>query len=72
MKSMIGKKWGMLTKNEKEMLLKNCWCTDAISGDIVKDGVCIIDLTDTLSIAGKIVDGEIIIEDDSIVYSPCL
>ncbi|WP_300857082.1 hypothetical protein [uncultured Clostridium sp.] len=71
MNNFVGKKWRMLTEKEKELLLKNCWCIDGVTGNVVKGGDCIVDLTDTLSIVGKVVDDEIIIEDEATIYSSC-
>ncbi|WP_291741956.1 hypothetical protein [Clostridium sp.] len=42
-----------------------------MTGNVVKGGDCIVDLTDTLSIVGKVVDDEIIIEDEATIYSSC-
>lgn len=71
MNNFVGKKWGMLTEKEKELLLKNPWCIDGVTGNVVKEGNCIVDLTDTLSIAGRVIDDEIIIEDEATIYSSC-
>ena len=65
MKKYIGKKWCQLTIEQQEELLKvaNVW-------DNVKVGECIVDFNDNLSIAANIVDDEIIISDDAILYDP--
>ena len=60
-----GVKWRDLKEETKQELLSN-----ANVWDNVKEGECIIDLTNELSVAGNIVDGEILINDDAIIYDP--
>ena len=70
MSKLKGMKWGEVKKEVQEELLRNCNCID---GSIFKNtfmGECIIDLTENLSVAGKIIDDEIIIDDESIIYDP--
>ena len=50
--------WKDLKEETKQELLSN-----ANVWDNVKEGECIIDLTEKFSVEGKIVDGEIIIKD---------
>ena len=72
-KKFLGKKWKQLSDEEKEMLL-NSSNTDNDNID-KKTGDCIVDLTENLSVTGKI-EGlgteceELIIDDDSIIYNP--
>lgn len=71
MKNYHGVKWSKLSKQEKEELLKNSNCIDGKTGNnITSDGECIIDLTENLSVAGKIKNGEIKIHGQSIIYDP--
>ena len=65
MKNYISKKWKQLTKQQQEELLKsaNIW-------DNIKDGSCIVDFCDNLSVKATIVDDEIIIDDNAILYDP--
>lgn len=74
MKKLINKTWGSLTEEEKTILLLNANCVDGISGNDSRGGDCIIDLTDALSVSGKLIvrdDEDVIqIEDDAIIYSP--
>ena len=69
-----GIKWGELSKEQKEKLLKNANCIDAINGEKVQEGKFIVDLTNNLSIAGEVVDnGEeavIVINNNAIIYNP--
>ena len=57
--------WKDLNEETKQDLLSN-----ANVWDNVKEGDCIIDLTEKFSIEGKILDGEIIIKDNAIIYNP--
>lgn len=70
MSKLVGIKWGILEKETQDWLLEKCDCVDGETGNTVYDGECIVDLTDDLSIAGKIVDGDIIIDDDAEIYNP--
>lgn len=66
----LGKEWKTITEEDKKRLLSNASCIDGATGNGVVEGECIIDLTDNLSIAGKIVDDEYVIDDESIIYDP--
>ena len=57
--------WKDLNEETKQELLSN-----ANVWDNVKEGDCIIDLTEKYSIEGEIKDGEIIINDNAIIYNP--
>lgn len=72
MNKLIGVRWGDLKEETKEFLLENSnvW-------DNVKEGGCIFDLTDNLSVSGHIKcinkeegDYEYIVEDEAIIYNP--
>ena len=67
---LVGIKWGKLEKDTQEYLLKNCNCVNGATGDTAYNGDCIVDLTENLSVAGKIVDGDIVIDDDAKIYDP--
>ena len=67
---LVGIKWGKLEKATQEYLLKNCNCVNGATGDTAYNGDCIVDLTENLSVAGKIVDGNIIIDDNAKIYDP--
>ena len=70
MSKLVGVKWGKLEKATQEYLLKNCNCVNGETGDTAYNGDCIVDLTENLSVAGKIVDGDIIIDDNTKIYDP--
>ena len=57
--------WKDLKEETKQELLSN-----ATVWDNIKEGDCIIDLTEKFSVEGEIVDGEIIINDNAIIYNP--
>ena len=71
MKRLIGTKWGALTPELQNELLSKAQAVDSRTCERPKeDGRCIIDLTNYYSVAGELVDDEIIIEDDAEIYSP--
>ena len=70
MSKLVGVKWGKLEKATQEYLLKNCNCVNGVTGRTVFNGDCIVDLTENLSVDGKIVNGDIIIYDDTKIYDP--
>ena len=57
--------WKDLNEETKQELLSN-----ANVWDNVKEGECIIDLTEKFSVEGEIINGEIIINDNAIIYNP--
>ena len=70
MSKLVGVKWGKLEKATQEWLLKDCDCVNAVTVNDAYNGDCIVDLTENLSIDGKIVDGELIIDDNAKIYDP--
>ena len=60
-----GVKWRDLNEETKQELISN-----ASVWDDVREGECIIDLTEKFSVEGEIVDGEIFIKDNAIIYNP--
>jgi len=68
---LIGCKWGQIAADTQSQLLRNASAVDGVVGDNMKiDGPCIIDLMDNLAVSGNVVDGDIIIADDAILYDP--
>ena len=67
---LVGVKWGALSEETKADLLERANCINGIDGEGVNDGECIIDLTEELSISANIVDGEVVIDADAIIYNP--
>lgn len=65
MNKLVGVRWGALKEETKEFLLENAYICDD-----VREGDCIVDLTNTLSVAGKIIEHEIIIDEEAIMYNP--
>ena len=57
--------WKDLNEETKQELLSN-----ANVWDNVKEGECIIDLTEKFSVEGEIINGEIIINDNAVIYNP--
>lgn len=71
MSKLVGKRWGELSEEKREDLLAFANCVDGETGDQAREGECIVDLTDTLSIPGFLTDeGDIVIDDEAIIYNP--
>ena len=70
MSKLVGVKWGRLEKATQEWLLRDCDCVNAVTVNDAYNGDCIIDLTENLSVAGKIVEGDIVIDYDAKIYNP--
>ena len=66
---LIGKKRGELSAELKEDLLSNCNPVDNMC-ETVKEGDCIIDFLDYeyVSVLGAVKDGEVVIDDEAIIY----
>lgn len=72
MDKLVGVRWGDLSEETKEFLLENSnvW-------DDIKEGECIFDLTENLSVSGCIKcvnkeegDYEYLVDNDAIIYNP--
>ena len=70
MEKYLGKKWNELKEVEQKELLSKANTIDGITGNNIDNGECIVDLTESLSVAGRVEDGEIIPYDESIIYNP--
>ena len=70
MSKYLGKKWNELKEVEQKELLSKANTIDGITGNSIDNGECIVDLTESLSVAGRVEDGEIIPYDESIIYNP--
>ena len=70
MKELAGMKWGNLAEEMQQELLEGAFCVDAETGKHAIEGECIVDLTDELSVSGRIIDGEIVIDSNAILYNP--
>ena len=71
--NLVGFKWGELTDNQKDILMERANVIDAETGnnaDFEKDGDYTIDFNEYYSTICKVVDGEIIIADESKIYNP--
>ena len=66
---LIGKKWGELSVELQQDLLDSCNAVDNMC-ETVKDGECIIDFLDYeyVSVLGAVKDGEVVIDDEAIIY----
>ena len=66
---LIGKKWGELSVELQQDLLDSCNAVDNMC-ETVKKGDCIIDFLDYeyVSVLGAVKDGEVVIDDEAIIY----
>ena len=66
---LIGKKWGELSVELQQDLLDSCNAVDNMC-ETVKGGDCIIDFLDYeyVSVLGAVKDGEVVIDDEAIIY----
>ena len=64
-----GMKWKDLKEETKQFLLEDAVTSDG-DCNVVLNGECIVDLTSTLSVTGEVIDGEIVIDDNAIIYNP--
>lgn len=70
LEDIVGKKWGEIEKTIQERLIKNATCIDARTSSEVNEGDCTVDFdATTMSVPGKVVNGEIKISDDAVVYN---
>jgi len=71
MKNLTGKKWGEISEILQQRLLVTTNCIDGRTGNRAVDGECIVDFEGCVfSIAGEIVDSEIVIDPNSEFYNP--
>ena len=66
---LIRKKWGELSVELQQDLLDSCNAVDNMC-ETVKEGDCIIDFLDYeyVSVLGAVKDGEVVIDDEAIIY----
>ena len=66
---LIGKKWGELSVELQQDLLDSCNAVDNMC-ETMKEGDCIIDFLDYeyVSVLGAVKDGEVVIDDEAIIY----
>ena len=70
MKDFNGMKWSDLTQEEKDLLMSEARTVDARNSQSVSDGECVIDLLYPYSVSGRVVDGEIIVDQEAVIYNP--
>ena len=66
---LIGKKWREFSLELQEDLLNNCNAVDNMC-ETVKEGECIVDFIgyEYVSVYGEVKDGEVVINDEAIIY----
>ena len=70
-KNLTGKQWNQIIEEEREILLQAARAIDGETGNAATEGECIVDFEGyDFSIAGKIVDDEIVINNESVFYNP--
>ncbi len=70
MKDFNGMKWSDLTQEEKDLLMSEARTVDARNSQSVNDGECIVDLLYPYSVSGRVVGGEIIVDQEAVIYNP--
>lgn len=70
MKDFNGMKWSDLTQEEKDLLMSEARTVDARNSQSVNEGECIVDLLYPYSVSGRVVGGEIIIDQEAVIYNP--
>ena len=70
MKDFNGMRWSDLTQEEKDLLMSEARTVDARNSQSVNDGECIVDLLYPYSVSGRVVDGEIIVDQEAVIYNP--
>lgn len=72
MKKYENKRWGDICAEDKEILLKNAVCRDVLVGSPMTEGFGWVHFSETLTAMGTIHNGIINIDDDEVLYNPCL
>lgn len=70
MSSLHGVRWGALSEETKKSLLDDSLFIDGESCNEVNEEKCIVALTDTLSVSGRVLDGKVVIDDEAIICNP--
>ena len=70
MKDFNGMKWSDLTQEEKDLLMSEARTVDARNSQSVNDGECIVDLLYPYSVSGRVIGGEIIVDQEAVIYNP--
>lgn len=70
MKDFNGMKWSDLTQEEKDLLMSEARTVDARNSQSVNEGECIVDLLYPYSVSGRVVGGEIIVDQEAVIYNP--
>jgi hypothetical protein len=66
------KMWKELSNEDKQKLLKNAICIDILVGSPLTNGKGIVKFSDILVVLGSIHNGKIEIDDDAVLYNPCI
>ncbi len=66
------KMWKELSDEDKRELLKNALCRDFLVGSPLNDGKGIVEFSDTLVVLGSVCNGKIEVEDEQVLYNPCI
>lgn len=72
MEKFENKRWRDICAEDKEILLKNAVCRDVLVGSPLTEGFGLVHFSETLTAMGTIHDGVISIEDDELLYNPCI
>lgn len=72
MEEFEGKRWKDLCDVDKKELLKKAVCRDFRVGCPLTNGEGLVEFSETLAVLGSVCDGVISVDDDEILYNPCI
>lgn len=72
MEGFVGKKWKDIEENDKKELLENAICRDCMAGSPLRNGEGMVVFAETLAVIGSICDGVIKVDDEAVLYNPCI
>ena len=72
MERFAGKKWKDVEENYKKELLENAICRDCRVGSPLLNGEGMVAFAETLAVMGSVCDGVIKVDDEAVLYNPCI
>jgi hypothetical protein len=67
-----GKKWKDVPIDIRKQLLKNAICLDTVHSCVASEGICLVQLEETLAVIGELHNGKIIIDENQELYNPII
>ena len=72
MERFAGKKWKDIEENDNKELLENAICRDCRVGSPLLNGEGMVVFAETLAVMGSVCDGVIKVDDEAVLYNPCM